>query len=136
VGDTYERSVKLVTIITPERRHTLGNLLSSVDLCDLLVEQLITLLAHFYDLRASNAELGNGLKDLVGDGTCILVLGESIWVVQGVIYYKESVSKRIFDLMFYFADKCRGFDVVGSSGSSIAGSSQSFALEIWYSHRQ
>jgi hypothetical protein len=86
VGDTYERLTKLVKVVTSKRRHTLGNLLSSVDLCDLLLEQLVALLAYSYDLLASDAELGDGLKDPVGDDACILVLGESIWVVQGIIY--------------------------------------------------
>lgn len=68
------------------RRHTLGNLLSSVDLCDLLLEQLITLLADRYDLLASYTELGDSLENPVRNGSGILVLGKSIWVVKRVIY--------------------------------------------------
>ena len=64
---------------------TLGDLLSAVDLCDLLLEELVTLLADVYDLLASNAELGDGLEDLVGDNTGILVLGQGVWVVEGII---------------------------------------------------
>lgn len=67
------------------RRHTLGNLLSSVDLCDLLLEKLITLLADLYDLLASYTELGNSLQDPVRNGSGILVLGKSIGVVERVI---------------------------------------------------
>ena len=66
-------------------RLTLGDLLSAVDLCDLLLEELVTLLTDLYDLLASNAELGDGLKDLVGDNTSILVLGQGVWVVEGII---------------------------------------------------
>ena len=68
------------------RGHTLGNLLSSVDLCDLLIEQLITLLADVYNLLASYAELGDSLEDLVRNRSGILVLGKSIRVVKRVIY--------------------------------------------------
>lgn len=67
------------------RRHTLGNLLSSVDLCDLLLEKLITLLADLYDLLASYTELGDSLQDPVRNGSGILVLGKSIRVVERVI---------------------------------------------------
>ncbi len=64
---------------------TLGELLSSVHLCDLLLEDLVTLLADVYDLGASNAELGDGLEGLVGDHTSIFVLGQGVWVGESVI---------------------------------------------------
>lgn len=77
-------------------KHTLGNLLSSVDLCDLLLEQLVTLLADLYDLLASYTELGDSLQDPVGNGTSILVLGKSIWVVKRVIYITISSALALY----------------------------------------
>ena len=69
---------------------TLDDLLSAVDLCDLLIEELVTLLTDVYDLCASNAELADGLEDLVGDGTRILILSKGVWVVKGIICGRES----------------------------------------------
>lgn len=78
------------------REHTLGNLLSSVDLCDLLLEQLVALLADVYDLLASYTELGDGLEDPVRNGSSILVLGKSIWVVKRVIYTTISSALALY----------------------------------------
>jgi hypothetical protein len=66
--------------------HTLLQiLLSSVDLGDLLVQELVTLLADGHDLLASNAELGDLIQNLLGDLGGTLVLCEGVGVVQGVI---------------------------------------------------
>lgn len=64
---------------------TLCDLLSSVDLSNLLVQQLVALLANGHDLLASNAELGDRIQNLLGDLGGTLVLCEGIGVVQGVI---------------------------------------------------
>ncbi len=66
--------------------HTLLQiLLSSVDLGDFLVQELVALLADSHDLLASNAELGHLSQNLLGDLGGTLVLCECIRVVQGVI---------------------------------------------------
>ena len=66
--------------------HTLLEILfSSVDLGDLLVQELVALLADGHDLLASNAELGHGIQDLLGDLGGTLILCESIRVIQSVI---------------------------------------------------
>lgn len=66
--------------------HTLLEiLLSSIDLGDLLVQELVALLADGHDLLASNAELGHLSQNLLGDLGGTLVLCEGIRVVQGVI---------------------------------------------------
>ena len=82
-------------------KHTLGNLLSSVDLCDLLLKQLITLLADVYDLLASYTELGDSFEDLVGNGSGILVLGKSIRVVKRVIYIIISSALALYSCVLY-----------------------------------
>jgi len=66
-------------------REALGDLLATVDLGKLLLDELVALLADGDDLLASNAELGDLSKDLLGDLSSSLVLGESIGVVEGVI---------------------------------------------------
>ena len=85
VRDAWNMSVDLVSVCQMLGQHTLGDLLSSVNLCNLLLEDLVSLLADVYDLLTSNAELGDGLEDLVRDGASILVLGKGIWVGESVI---------------------------------------------------
>jgi len=66
--------------------HTLLEILfSSVDLGDLLVQELVALLADGHDLLASDAELGNLIQNLLGDLGGTLILCESIRVIQSVI---------------------------------------------------
>ena len=66
--------------------HTLLEiLLSPVDLGDLLVQELVALLADGHDLLASDAELGNLIQNLLGDLGGTLILCESIRVIQSVI---------------------------------------------------
>lgn len=66
--------------------HTLSKLLvSSVYLSDLFVEKLVTLLADVDDLGSWSAKSRDSLEHLSRNSSCALVLGESIWVVQGVI---------------------------------------------------
>lgn len=65
---------------------TLRDLLSSVDLCNLLLQELVALLADAHDLVTLDAQRGDGLKDLLGDLGGSLVLGESIWVGEGVVW--------------------------------------------------
>lgn len=64
---------------------TLGDLLSSPDLGDLLLEQLVALAADVGDLLASDAELLDGSEDLLGDLGRGLVLGQGVRVVERVI---------------------------------------------------
>lgn len=71
---------------------TLDNLLSTVDLGNLLLEQLVALLADIDNLCAGHAELRHSGQDLFGDLGRGLVLGESIRVVEGVVYATSSVS--------------------------------------------
>ena len=71
---------------TAGKAHTLGDLLAAVDLGDLLLEDLVTLLADFDDLRTGDAELGDLGEHLLGDLRSGLVLGESVRVVEGVVY--------------------------------------------------
>jgi hypothetical protein len=66
--------------------HTLLEILfSSVDFGDLLVQELVALLADGHDLLASDAELGNLIQNLLGDLGGTLILCESIRVIQSVI---------------------------------------------------
>lgn len=64
---------------------TLGDLLSTPDLGDLLLKQLITLAADVGDLLASDAEVLDGSEDLLGDLGRGLVLGQGVRVVERVI---------------------------------------------------
>ncbi len=50
----------------------------AVNLGDLLLNQLVTLLADGYNLLASNAQLRHSSKDLLADSRCGLVLGENV----------------------------------------------------------
>lgn len=65
---------------------TLEDLLSTVDLGKLLFKQLVTLLADIDNLCARHAELRHSSQNLLGDLGRGLILGESIRVVEGVIY--------------------------------------------------
>lgn len=67
-------------------RPTFGDLLSAVDLSNLLLNQLVTLLADIDDLCTRHAELRHGSQNLFRDLGSSLVLGESIGVVESVIY--------------------------------------------------
>lgn len=64
---------------------TLANLLSSVDLGNLLLQELVTLLADAHDLVTLNAQSSDGLENLLGDLRCRLVLCEGVWVGEGVV---------------------------------------------------
>lgn len=64
---------------------TLGDLLSTPDLGDLLLEQLVALAADVGDLLAGNAEILDSSEDLLGDLGRGLVLGQGIRIVKGVI---------------------------------------------------
>lgn len=86
------------------KRPTLGDLLALVDLSNLLVEELVTLLADLDNLLSLHAKsyrymldndvrqqkiiaqhTGNSVKDVVGNLRSGLVLGQGIRVVEGVI---------------------------------------------------
>ena len=69
-----------------DRAFTLRDLLSTVDLCNLLVQKLVTLLADVDDLLTSNTECSDSFQNLLGDRSSALVLGKGIWVVESVIY--------------------------------------------------
>ncbi|KAL7923847.1 hypothetical protein ACQKWADRAFT_288019 [Trichoderma austrokoningii] len=71
---------------------TLENLLSTVNLGKLFLEQLVTLLADIDNLCAGHAEFRHSGQNLFGDLGSGLVLGESIRVVEGVVYATLSVS--------------------------------------------
>lgn len=71
---------------------TLENLLSTVDLGNLLLQQLVALLADIDNLCARHAELRHSGQDLFGDLGSGLILGESIRVVEGVVYAISLVS--------------------------------------------
>lgn len=64
---------------------TLYDLLSTVDLCDLLLQELVTSLADCDDLLSGSAKSSNGLQDLLGDLSSALVLGEGIRVIESVV---------------------------------------------------
>lgn len=64
---------------------TLVDLLSSVDLGDLFLDELVSLLADIDNFGSRNDELGNLGKNLLRDLSSGLVLGEGIWVSQRVI---------------------------------------------------
>ena len=79
---------------------TLGNLLSSVDLADLLLEELVTLLADLYDLGIDMAQCGYRFENLLGDLGSSLILGKSIWVGKSVICYKKNRISTLFKFHF------------------------------------
>lgn len=64
---------------------TLLNLLSTPDLGNLLLEELVTLLADVNNLLASDAKVLDSSQDLLGDLGSGLVLGQGVRVVEGVI---------------------------------------------------
>lgn len=64
---------------------TLGDLLPTPDLGDLLLEQLVALAADVGDLLASDAEILDGSEDLLRDLGRGLVLGQGVRVVERVI---------------------------------------------------
>lgn len=64
---------------------TLGDLLSTPDLGDLLLKQLVALAADVGDLLASDAEVLDGSEDLLGDLGRGLVLSQGVRVVERVI---------------------------------------------------
>lgn len=66
-------------------KRTLGDLLASEDLGDLLLDELVALLADVDDLAASDAELRHLGQDLLRDLACRLVLGEGVGVVDGIV---------------------------------------------------
>lgn len=68
------------------RELTLVDLLATVDLGDFLLEDLVTLLADFDNLGAGNAKLGDLSEDLFGDLASVLVLGQGVRVLEGVIW--------------------------------------------------
>ena len=72
--------------IEREYSHTLRNLLSTVYLINLFLQDLVTLLTDSDDLFTSNTQLGYGFQDLLGDSGGILVLCKGVWVVESVIY--------------------------------------------------
>lgn len=76
------RAIEQLLIEAPR---TLGDLLAAVDLGNLILKQLVALLADFNDLGARDAELGNLGKHLLRDLCSGLVLGESVRVVEGVV---------------------------------------------------
>lgn len=65
---------------------TLDHLLSSVNLCDLFLEKLVTLLANGHNFLTSHTQGSNILQNLLGDCSSILVFGEGVGVVERVIY--------------------------------------------------
>lgn len=58
---------------------------SAVDLGELILNKLVSLLADGDDLLARDTELGYGGKDLLGNTRSHSVLGESVWVRQRVV---------------------------------------------------
>lgn len=71
---------------------TLGDLLSTPDLGDLLLKQLVALAADVGDLLASDAEILDSSEDLLGDLGRGLVLGQGVRVVERVICDVQSAS--------------------------------------------
>lgn len=82
---------------------TLGDLLSTVDLADLLLNQLVALVADVDNLGASNAELGDLGQDLLRDLSSGLVLGEGVGVVEGVIWVGglAKCAARFFSFLLF-----------------------------------
>jgi hypothetical protein len=72
--------------------HTLGYLLASVNLGNLFLEELVTLLTDVDDLLASHAQLGHLGKHLLRYLSSCLILGKSIGVVEGIIYRQKISS--------------------------------------------
>lgn len=64
---------------------TLCDLLSSIHLSNLFLQQLVSFLADSDDLLPSDTHSGNLLEDLLGDDGGTLVFCEGIRVVQGVV---------------------------------------------------
>ena len=67
-------------------RHTLWDLLATVNLLNLLLQKLVTLLADCHNLLSSNTESRDRLQDLLGNLSSIFVFGQSVRVVQRVVY--------------------------------------------------
>lgn len=82
----------MVTGDKEAHQQTLGDLLAAVNLGNLLLEQLVALLADVDNLSARDAELRHGSQDLLADLGGGLVLGQSIRVAQRVIWRSWSAS--------------------------------------------
>ena len=67
----------------------------AINLSDLLFDDLVSLLADGDDLLASYAELGDGGKNLLRDGSRSLPFCEVVWVPQGIVYTLNSVSSLV-----------------------------------------
>ena len=64
---------------------TLCDLLSTVDFCDLFLQEFVTSLADGDDLLPSSAKCSDGLQNLLGDLSSALVLCEGVRVTEGVV---------------------------------------------------
>jgi hypothetical protein len=67
-------------------RYTLWDLLATINLLNLLLQKLITLLADCHNLLSSNTKSRDCLQDLLRYLGSIFVFGQSVRVVQGIVY--------------------------------------------------
>lgn len=72
---------------------TFGDLLPTPNLANLLLEELVALLANVDNLLAGNAEILDSSENLLRDLSRSLVLRQGVGVVQGVIWQSGSVTK-------------------------------------------
>lgn len=64
---------------------TLCDLLSTIDLCDLFLQEFVTFLADGDDLLPRSAKCSDGLQNLLGDLGSALVLCEGVGVTESVV---------------------------------------------------
>ena len=95
--ELVSRARAFVSASRRRRMRTLVDLLAAVDLGDLLLDELVALLADVDNLLARDAKLGDGGQDLFGDLAGGLVLGQGIRVVEGVVYSFRSATVRPFE---------------------------------------
>lgn len=93
-----------------KRSRTLRYFLSSIDLRNLLVQQLVTLLADGNNLLASYTQRGDGLEHLLGDLSSALVFGKGIGVGKSVVYAPRISTSlwELFDLVVTEKEQTRG----------------------------
>jgi len=67
-------------------KYTLWDLLSTINLLNLLLQKLVALLADCHNLLSSNTQSRDCFQDLLRNLGSIFVFGKSVRIVQGIVY--------------------------------------------------
>jgi hypothetical protein len=92
-------------------RYTFWDLLATVNLLNLLLQKLVTLLADCHNLLSSNTKSRDCLQDLLRNLGSIFVFGQSVRVVQGIVYeesYQRVLLKALHDAVLQTLNRIAG----------------------------